>query len=341
MKKIFILFLVIFIGLGRAAGQLDTIHYPSPQYYKKTLWTEDTVQLMRGYRLTHIFFNVNAHTEMAKVFYTKDTLKVYGAAAAWYIGSTEWDYGRPINRENWKYLDTALDHVFEYYKILEPDGTGGFNDVATTKVYATTPPAAYVRFLPEYPVGENRRIIPRRILEAYFDQPVTVIDTFYVGFTQYMDNDCVIIDGVQWWKTRSMEHLIPDRCIGWEADIPAEHMDTVYENSNYCYWTPYRYMLFLFPIYNPEEVHHDGIETPRGIARYVTVSPNPAKDKAQVISSFPLIGVEVYDLTGRKVYGQAASGPSTWMDISSWPTGTYMVKVNTSMGEVTKKLQVQ
>lgn len=336
MKKIFLLLLLFTIGFGRGICQLDTIHYPLPHYHRTAHWTEDTIYLTSRCDLWYHYYNYNAQGEMAKACYTKDSLRIYGVAGAWFIPSTEYDRGRPINRENWKYLDTALDHVYEYYKVLKYDGMGGMDELASTKVYATDPPVAYIRYMPADPyTGE--RFIPRRILEAYFDEPVTVIDTFYVGCTQYMDM-CDIIDGVQWWRNRIMYDVTVSQ---WGyPEIPFEEQDLVYERSNYYNWYSYRSMRVVFPIFNPEEVVHDGVEKPTGLARFVSLSPNPANDKARVVSSFPLKSVEVYDMAGKVIYVQAASGSSSWLEVSSWPTGTYMVKVNTTMGEVTKKLQV-
>jgi len=85
----------------------------------------------------------------------------------------------------------------------------------------------------------------------------------------------------------------------------------------------------------------EGVDIPQGLGRYVTVSPNPASDHVRVISSFPMKRVEVYDITGNTVHSQAVSSQSADIDVTGWSTGTYLVKIITSMGETTKKLQVQ
>ena len=92
-------------------------------------------------------------------------------------------------------------------------------------------------------------------------------------------------------------------------------------------------------------LRHGGEE--QGIAevcdldRYTHLMPNPAHGVVSVVSSLRLERVAVYDLSGRCVVEQEASGISEVVDISSLAPGTYIAALHTSYGIATKKLVVQ
>lgn len=98
--------------------------------------------------------------------------------------------------------------------------------------------------------------------------------------------------------------------------------------------------------YTPDDTTHRtpdslGIGSVQHMARYVNLLPNPANDKVQVTSSFGMRHVDVYNSAGVKVMEQSASGLSTILDIETLPDGTYLVRVTTPQGIITKKLIVQ
>ena len=69
--------------------------------------------------------------------------------------------------------------------------------------------------------------------------------------------------------------------------------------------------------------------------------PNPAHGQVSVISSYRLSRVEVYDLQGRALLSHDDEGLSTVLDISSLPSGQYIMVIHTPAGLATKKLTVQ
>ena len=95
------------------------------------------------------------------------------------------------------------------------------------------------------------------------------------------------------------------------------------------------------------------------VYRYTAVAPNPATGKVKVTSSFGISSLEAYDLKGRKVHEFRAEGCehletsrycsesipnsefSINLDVSSWPRGTYLLRIQTPAGPTTKKLLVQ
>ena len=75
--------------------------------------------------------------------------------------------------------------------------------------------------------------------------------------------------------------------------------------------------------------------------RYTYLMPNPASETVTVASSFRIGDVEVYTLEGRRILASRVDGISTTLDISSLPTGTYIVRVSTNNGTAYKKLVVK
>ena len=75
-------------------------------------------------------------------------------------------------------------------------------------------------------------------------------------------------------------------------------------------------------------------------SRLTGVMPNPAAEKARVVSSFGMSMVEVFDLNGSAVLKRRTEGLYTDIDVSRWPTGTYLVRIHTPQGIATKKLVV-
>ena len=73
----------------------------------------------------------------------------------------------------------------------------------------------------------------------------------------------------------------------------------------------------------------------------MSVQPNPAVDEARVLSSFGLRGIEAYNAGGQKVYEGKAKGLEATLDVKGWPRGTYLLRITTPLGTVTKKLLEQ
>ena len=84
-----------------------------------------------------------------------------------------------------------------------------------------------------------------------------------------------------------------------------------------------------------------GFVQPDLVYRYTSVQPNPATDRVKVVSSFGLTRIEVYDTRGRLLHDLPASGLKATLDVSSWPRGTYLLRITTPVGQTTKKLLVQ
>ncbi len=75
--------------------------------------------------------------------------------------------------------------------------------------------------------------------------------------------------------------------------------------------------------------------------RQVGLSPNPATGRVQVTASCGMMEVAVYNPTGEQVLRQPVSGHSATLDTGRWPTGVYIVHVETPLGRAFKKLVVR
>ena len=91
--------------------------------------------------------------------------------------------------------------------------------------------------------------------------------------------------------------------------------------------------------------NHEGIAVPddqSDLARFVQLMPNPANNRALVISSYGIEGIEVYDLKGNRVLEQkgAERGTTAGFDVTGWAKGAYVVLVRTPAGTTAKRLVV-
>ena len=85
---------------------------------------------------------------------------------------------------------------------------------------------------------------------------------------------------------------------------------------------------------------------PEGIASVeeragVDLQPNPASSTALLTAEVNLTGIEVYTASGAFYRRLSASGFTAALDVSSWPSGTYLLLVGTEVGTVTRRLIVK
>ena len=127
--------------------------------------------------------------------------------------------------------------------------------------------------------------------------------------------------------------------------------------SNQDYWVacwssgPWGEHPLIFPILTPPDTTTPpsdttgvGLHGADLIYRYTTLQPNPASDRVSVLSSFGITAIEAYDPRGRLVYTNTFkhSHIHTFsLDVSSWPRGTYLLRILTPAGPTTKKLLIQ
>ena len=74
---------------------------------------------------------------------------------------------------------------------------------------------------------------------------------------------------------------------------------------------------------------------------YTRIMPNPAGEVVNVLSSYRLESVAVYDLAGRLMLVQDAEGISAVVNVSTLAQGTYIMAIRTLQGVATKRLVVK
>ena len=110
-------------------------------------------------------------------------------------------------------------------------------------------------------------------------------------------------------------------------------------------YSPWCDTLQFVTLYTPPDTTPDTLPYIRphtlgigNLDRYTRIMPNPARDVVNVLSSYQLQGVAVYDLTGRQLLILPADGMTAIVNISTLPRGTYILAIRTLQGVATKKL---
>lgn len=74
----------------------------------------------------------------------------------------------------------------------------------------------------------------------------------------------------------------------------------------------------------------------------VNFFPNPADSKVEIRASLPIQDLVVYGMNGKEVFSKYGGNDKNFsIDVSSWKSGVYLVKVSSKEGSVFKKLVVQ
>jgi hypothetical protein len=74
----------------------------------------------------------------------------------------------------------------------------------------------------------------------------------------------------------------------------------------------------------------------------LSLYPIPATDKLLIVCEEKINGVEILDMTGRRVYhASAINNVETAIEVSAFATGSYVVKISTDKGVTAKKVSVR
>lgn len=273
--------------------------------------------------------------------YTSDSIKIKGLAFC--MGSQ--GHFSP---------DTMFKYAYLTLQTIDQTPTGKHVVGEDLIIHGDQAPAYYweqgLTFL--YPAGINP-YPPRPMYELYYEHPITVYDSFMIGGWEYIPADtgtnlygqpcyyhlsnefvieALMLYGETFSNTPDWVYFTPQGTAmdGWET-LPGKWW---YINEGDVY--------MFFPILSSPS--DDSTQTTVQTApweRYVSLQPNPATDKATVLSSFGLTEVEVIDIAGNHVLRQEASGLSAKLDVSALPRGTYIVRIHTPLGTATRRLLVQ
>ena len=193
MKKVFLFFAILMLGCmvrAQVSHPRDTIKGREVTYFYQTWFdSADCVPATRyPERICNKMIGTIFHLtpqEVAKYNYTETPIKIAGVAAA--IITQEppcvgiFDY----NSHLIQVADTSFDNWHEYLRLYQPTDSG--LTVVEEKPFCVLDTARCMKVfysaIVDYHIDTvvHSRIVP--VYEVFFDKPVTVTDSFYVGMT--------------------------------------------------------------------------------------------------------------------------------------------------------------
>ncbi len=84
-----------------------------------------------------------------------------------------------------------------------------------------------------------------------------------------------------------------------------------------------------------------GLASVEKAAASVLVAPNPASHWFEVACTEQPVSIEVYDLTGRKIWQQLHPAQKQLVDLGGYAKGLYMVQVKLNAGTVQRKVEIR
>jgi hypothetical protein len=282
-----------------------------------------------------------------------DTLTVYGIAAI---------LGNPKEWGDWwmDCVDTTEASANSFLRLALPSADSAIwvRQVEVNPFF--TPTAYFVNFAgpgpSAPPYGDWRdRLYLERVVEQEFE-PFQVYDTFYVGKTFYGSLKTPIYDDNGNWLYHTENHI--EGSIG-EINLPKDVYDTVLSHwivpdsrtrpNRWETYKKYTRYTFMYPmIVPPDTTASDtttAISPAQFVDRMVGISPNPTSGRVKVVSNFGITKIEAYDLSGTLVATplskqEGSRHLSFTFNTDTWPTGTYVLRIQTPMGPAVKKLTV-
>ncbi len=290
-------------------------------------WAQDTI-LMLGpkgnYFDNYWYFNTGDSCHFvfhagnnAWRYTTLDTLTIYGI----------------VTSLDLKIRDTTQTDFTELLRIYKHLDSNVYQ-LGELSVSMDDPPTYYMRqnlIDPSYP----NPVLP--VYERYFQEPIVVTDSFYVGtfpIKGFRDKNIkyLFIDDLDYDHHRCpmLAHLV------YVPQEPTHPEAWLYREIDEL-GLPY-----LYAILTPPDTTGAGIDEQGMLGRLTGVMPNPAAENAKVVSSFGLSRVEAYNLAGEKVDDLRLPSPflSATLDVRRWPVGAYILRIHTPQGIATKKLTV-
>lgn len=346
MKKILFVLTASVLSFTALMAQ-NTLHMrvpPSKYYVDQWPSRYDTIDTL----VCNFEFRVESHGifhEAYKMF-TVDSLTIYGVAAALEMEELGYWY-HPDS-----YQDTALKNIYDYLCIYEAE-TNYLRPIREVMINMGIDTVSYYWDFDAYQSPSHYfswHAFP--VYERYFDAPVTVTDSFYIGrkFCAHRHADGFVattppIDLIELNDHLSDDQPFMPQCFFGSTNAVHPYDSTfgvwIYDVRNMGGNNNTNFIPLLFPILTPDSTTISDTTGIRNIAeKYTSVSPNPASERVKVVSSFAMSRIEAYDASGRMTYSNAASGNISTINVKEWPNGIYILKIYTPAGIATKKITV-
>lgn len=338
MKKT--IFIMLLLAAMLPVTAQDTMFLPTtpiPNYWPECRWMRDNPLA------SHLSVSKWTHDATILEAYRfdnlKDTLRVVGLAG---IMDT---LLRTIHRENYgEDLQVHMDaRVPEYLCLIQagPDSVGIVKKVCYTDKTPRCRIALRTRIMrDEWPVWQFPGLY-----EVFFDDTVTMQDSFYVGSTFYNT-----IYAAQY----PLEGRVPPigTAVYFFNSFGYYEQDSVQvlflESDSDWFYPPRRSLRIptVWPIIDTTGMFADTTVTDTTSIspvadRFTYLMPNPASGQTVLYSSFPMQRVEVYDPAGRCVLRRRVDDRMLRLDLAGYNKGTYLVAVVTPAGRTVKRLVVQ
>lgn len=351
MKRIIII--VYLLSLGGIIHAQDTLTALKPSWFYNYV----------PERPSGGFMGSRKKCDITKVLYTDQPIYIYGVAVAVRtIGGyeTTWDEITDAEKEYCLNFveDTSFAHCEEFIRAYEMN-----KDTITILREGVcnigTPPSYYMEIPEEViPHWRPKKCWLLHFYEVYFDQPLLVTDSFYVGMSKYQSQINPSTGKLLYWPLEPVYTEIPtedqaglnlpfnilyspdSNCAQWyyakeliSQSPEIQQSDGIFNDyTNRCLW--------FFPIvdsgsWNPP--HWEGI-APLPSAPSVTVGPNPTTGKLSVHSEHVISYIDIYDSHGELVDIHNTRALSCELDLSALPTGVYFLHLYTSGGTVSKRV---
>lgn len=170
-----------------------------------------------------------------------------------------------------------------------------------------------------------------------------VVDVFDGNATLYCESDVTewqvsVGHGISTPEMGSLHHFNSQFATISDLDTAQWYVAwvrAVCDSGSYSAWSDS--LLFYVPADTTHQ--HESVVTAEDY--YTSLVPNPASDRVLIASPFRIREIEIYTLSGKRVLLQAGKGGDNEVDISSLPSGTYVVRVKTNRGFAVKKLVVR
>ena len=247
-------------------------------------------------------------------------------------------------------IDTAFDHSEEYIRAYELN-KDTITILRETLFNLGTTPISYYYEVPDEIRPHD--IYPKSIwlvqfYEMYFDEPLLVTDSFYVGMSQYLPWHNQDSRYPKWPLYPTMNiisrNIVENPLLPWN--------DLFSPDSNCAHWSFRREHpeiltlqednLWMFPIVDSGSWNPDSTEAIASMppAPTVTVSPNPTTGKIFVQSENNISHIEIYNSQGQLVDVHDICAYSCEFDLSDYRSGVYFLHIYTSGGTVSKRVSL-
>lgn len=290
--------------------------------------------------------------DVTKVFYTDEPMCVYGVAVSM-TAVSGLDYlvdslSEAHRLDRFSYVvDTSFANCEEFVRVYEL----GKNDTIsilreTVCNVRSTPKSCWYKLHPTNRIVQSHRMAP--VYEVYFDSPIWVQDSFYIGVSQHTFKQ-VYIDSLNVYKyLRSpitpLSRRVPLSDYNSSPYLPNNAL--ISRDEDCVLWGTLReyggnYLRtscrMMWPIVDSTMV---GVAPPSVAPPEVSVSPNPTTGRATVVSEHELSHIEIINTQGEFVGYHSVSGTRAELDLTRYPTGIYFLHIYTEGGTVSRRVSV-